>query len=271
MNPYAYRTTGLAINTLSRILKARIQVHDQERIPDGSLVFVINHFTRLETLLMPYHIFKIIDRPVWSLASDILFKGALGGFLDNVGAVSTKHPDRDRLIIKSLLTGEAAWIIFPEGRMAKSRKIVDKGRFVVASPEGMGRPHSGAASLALRTEFYRRRLIQLEADMPNEASRLLDLFKIDSLEQVKERETYIVPVNITYFPLRARENLLSELASRFIEDLPDRILVTPDGAARGPEPEARPGSHPARARSRRPRTPGSPRPAEPSPTIASGG
>jgi len=224
MNPYAYRTTGLAIKTLSRMLKARIHVHDQERIPEGALVFVINHFTRLETLLMPYHIFQMIGRPVWSLASDTLFKGALGGFLDTVGAVSTKNPDRDRLIIKSLLTGEAAWIIFPEGRMAKSRKIIDKGRFVVASTEGMLRPRSGAASLALRTEFYRRRLIHLQADMPDEASRLLDLFRIESVEQVTGRDTYIVPVNITYFPLRARENLLSEMASRFIEDLPDRIL-----------------------------------------------
>ncbi|CAB5154945.1 FIG00680866: hypothetical protein [Olavius algarvensis associated proteobacterium Delta 3] len=224
MNPYAYRTTGLAIKTLSRILKARIRVHGQEHIPDAPLIFVVNHFTRLETLLMPYHIYKIIGRPVWSLASDHLFKGALGGFLDNVGAVSTKNPDRDRLIIKSLLTGGAAWIIFPEGQMVKSRKIIEKGRFVVAASEGLRRPRSGAASMALRTEFYRRRLKHLDAEMPDEASRLLELFRIESVEQVTDRNTCIVPVNITYFPLRARENILSDMASRFIEDLPDRIL-----------------------------------------------
>jgi len=224
MNPYAYRTTGLAIKTLSRILKARIRVHGQEHIPDAPLIFVVNHFTRLDTLLMPYHIYKIIGRPVWSLASDHLFKGALGGFLDNVGAVSTKNPDRDRLIIKSLLTGGAAWIIFPEGQMVKSRKIIEKGRFVVAASEGLRRPRSGAASMALRTEFYRRRLKHLDAEMPDEASRLLELFRIESVEQVTDRNTCIVPVNITYFPLRARENILSDMASRFIEDLPDRIL-----------------------------------------------
>jgi len=224
MNPYAYRTTGLAIKTLSRILKARIRIHGRELIPEGSLIFVVNHFTRLETLLMPYHVFTIIGRPVWSLASDILFKGALGGFLEKVGAVSTKNPDRDRLIIKSLLTGEAAWIIFPEGRMAKSRKIIDKGRYVVAAPGGMGRPRSGAASLALRTEFYRRRLEYLDREIPAEAARLLDLFQIESVEQVQGRRTFIVPVNLTYFPLRARENILSEMAAHFIDDLPDRIL-----------------------------------------------
>jgi len=107
LNRFAYRTTGLFVKALSELSKANIQLHGTENIPDGSIIFVINHFTRLETFLMPYQIFKLTGTPVWSLASYELFQGAFGAYLDKVGAVSTKNPERDRLIVKTLLTGEA--------------------------------------------------------------------------------------------------------------------------------------------------------------------
>ena len=69
MNPIAYRTTGLAIRTLENLSKARVKLHGTENIPKGSLIFVINHFTRLETFLMPYYIFKQVGLPIWSLAA----------------------------------------------------------------------------------------------------------------------------------------------------------------------------------------------------------
>jgi esterase/lipase/1-acyl-sn-glycerol-3-phosphate acyltransferase len=224
MNRFAYRTTGLAIKTISNLSKANIALHGQENIPDGSIIFVINHFTRLETFLMPYQIFTVTKVPVWSLADYELFQGAFGNYLEKLGALSTKSPDRDQLIVKTLLTGEANWIIFPEGRMVKNKKIIEKGQFMVSRAGGKHPPHTGAGTLALRTEFYRQRLRRLASENPGEASYLMDSFQLESLEPVLNRKTYIVPVNLTYYPIRARENILSKLALRLVEDLPERII-----------------------------------------------
>ena len=224
MNRFAYRTTGLAIKTISNLSKANMVLHGQENIPDGSIIFVINHFTRLETFLMPYQIFTVTKVPVWSLADYELFQGAFGNYLEKLGALSTKNPDRDQLIVKTLLTGEANWIIFPEGRMVKNKKIIEKGQFMVSRAGGKHPPHTGAGTLALRTEFYRQRLRRLATEKPDEASYLMDLFQIDSLDPVLDRKTYIVPVNLTYYPIRARENILSKLALRLVDDLPERII-----------------------------------------------
>ena len=147
MNRFAYRTTGIAIKTISNLSKANIVLHGQENIPAGSIIFVINHFTRLETFLMPYQIFTVTKVPVWSLADYELFQGAFGNYLGKVGALSTKSPHRDQLIVKTLLTGEANWIIFPEGRMVKNKKIIEKGQFMVSRAGGKHPPHTGACLL----------------------------------------------------------------------------------------------------------------------------
>jgi esterase/lipase/1-acyl-sn-glycerol-3-phosphate acyltransferase len=223
MNRFAYRSTGFAINAISNLSKANITLHNVDTIPEGSIIFVINHFTRLETFLMPAQIYSITKVPVWSLADYELFRGAFGAYLEKVGAVSTKSPDRDLLIVKTLLTGEANWIIFPEGRMVKNMKIVEKGQFMISWAGGKHPPHTGAGTLAMRTEFYRQRLQHLSDEKPDEAKYLMELFQIKSLDPVLSRRTYIVPVNLTYYPIRARENILSKLAMRLVDDLPERI------------------------------------------------
>lgn len=224
MKLFAYLATGQAIRMLSGLSAVKVNLHGTENMPQGSIIFVINHFTRIETLLMPYHIHELTRVPVWSLASPALFEGPLGGFLDMIGVVSTKDPHRDLLMVKSLLTGEANWIIYPEGRMLKDKKIVERTRNMISSVGGKRPPHTGAAVLALRTEFYRQRLRRMAETNPGEAQRLLDLFQIDSLEPVLARNTWIMPVNITYYPLRARENALSILASRLVKDISPKML-----------------------------------------------
>lgn len=225
MNRFAYRTTTLALKAFSWFSKARVNIHGRENIPrDGSLLFVVNHFTRIETLLLPYWLNKLTDLPVWSLADYELFKGALGTYLDNVGAVSTRDPERDRLIVRSLLTGEAAWVIYPEGRMVKNKKIVEKGKYMISYAGGKHPPHTGAATLALRTEFYRQRLHRLLEESPQEVQRLLSEFQIEEVAPVLSRHTFIVPVNLTYYPIRAKENALTDLAGKIKDNLSDRLV-----------------------------------------------
>lgn len=223
MNYSAYLATGQIIALMESFSRIKVITHGQETIPEGSIIFVVNHFTRIETLLLPYHIYTHTHVPVWSLADHSLFEGTLSSFLARLGAISTRNPDRDRLIVKSLLTGEANWIIFPEGRMVKDKEQVSGPSFFGLHRGGHRTAHSGAATLALRTEFYRKRLQHLLAENPAEAERLVNLFHIEDLAPVLTRKTWIVPINLTYYPLRARENVLSTLANRFADNISDRF------------------------------------------------
>lgn len=228
MNRYAYRTAGYAVGAISSLTKANFRIHGEKNIPKGALIFAINHFTRIETIFLPYFLNRMTGKTIWSLADYSLFKGGFGRILEKLGALSSKNPDRDTLIVKTLLTGEAAWIIFPEGRMVKNKKIYDaKGkkdaRFMILSEEGIHPPHTGAATIGLRTEFYRGRLRRMSDENPDEAARLMRLFEIENMDPVMNTETFIVPVNITYNPMRGRENAVNRIAELLLGEMPDRI------------------------------------------------
>lgn len=224
MNKPAYLTTNYAIKALTNLLKADVIIHGQDNIPDGPTIFVINHFTRMETLLIPYYIYNLTEVPALSLASETLFKGGLKTYFDLVGVVSTKDPDRDKIIIRGLLTGSENWIIFPEGRMVKTKKIMGKEGFVIRHAGGKHKPHTGAASLALRTEFFRRHLLQQEKIDPGRVTPFLNHFEIDSINSIKDKNVSIVPVNLTYYPIRAKENIATQFASRLMRDVPARMM-----------------------------------------------
>ncbi len=223
MNFLAYRTTGLALKILTAFSKARITLHNEKDLPSGGSIFVINHFTRLETLLLPYHISKLLDKPVWSLASPELFGGLMGRYLEQVGAVSIGDPERDKLIIKSLVGEGAAWIVFPEGRMVKNCKVVDRGSFMITSESGKHPPRTGAAALAWRAEILRRRLTALKDSEAESFSALASAFDILPEASITE-SINIVPVNVSYYPLRFTDTILSRLSTVLEDKLSSRLL-----------------------------------------------
>jgi esterase/lipase/1-acyl-sn-glycerol-3-phosphate acyltransferase len=224
MNRSAYFTTGLAIKLLSHLTNASIVVHGKENIPTGPTIFVVNHFTRVETFLLPSYIYNLTGKPALSLAASSLFQGNLEKFLHLVGAVSTTDPKRDELIVKSLLTGEANWVIFPEGNMVKTKKIMERGKFMIASSSGMHEPHTGAAALALRAELFRLLLMKTAKQSPAKLPKMLDALGLQSIADIQREQVTIQPVNLTYYPIRAAENIASNIASKLVKDISESMV-----------------------------------------------
>ena len=212
----------VTLDKLIKTTKTDIRLHGVENVPAQPVLYVINHFTRMETILMPYVIKKNIKRYPISLAHHSFFSGELGNFMNKVGAVSTTDPNRDKIFINALLTDSYPVIIFPEGQIIKDKKIIKKGKYLVYNAGIRRPPHSGAAQIALRTVFVREKLRKFRAGGDSSSvDRMAAHFGFDSAETNKiiSKETYIVPVNITYYPVRAQENVLSKLAGRFVKNI----------------------------------------------------
>ncbi len=228
MNKFVFELSGYTMKTFSGFSKANIKIFGKENIPEGSIIFTANHFTRIETIFLPYHIHNITHKKVFSLATAELFDiPVLKGLLNNLGATSTKDPNRDKLMLKTLLSGDAHWIIFPEGMMVKNKKLIKQDQFTLTEEGTAKRPHTGAAALALRCEFYRERLKRLKKMGEPEFERLLASFEIDhinSIDNILSRETVIIPVNITYYPANPRENILSRIASIVMKQPSKRVM-----------------------------------------------
>jgi len=225
MNRFAFELSSYTLKTFSGFAKSNIKIAGQENIPEGSVIFTANHFTRIETIFLPYHLHHITGKQIWSLAAAELFEiPVLKGFLTNLGGVSTKDPKRDELIVKTLLSCDVQWIIFPEGMMVKNKKLIKKGRFALMDDISIKRPHTGAAVLALRCEFFRERLRRLGRMEEPEFERLCRSLEIKDIDCVLSSETFIVPVNITYYPARPRENILSRLGQILMKEPSERIM-----------------------------------------------
>ncbi|MCC6794470.1 MAG: alpha/beta fold hydrolase [Candidatus Hydrogenedentes bacterium] len=228
MGAIALKSTKWALDIATKLIKANIRVHNIDQIKDDmAIVYVVNHFTRLETVLLPYILHKYTGKEIWSLAAAELFTGKIGEYLLSMGNVSTQNPDRDKIIVNSLLTGEHPWIIFPEGGMIKDKKVVDQtGAFKVYSIKGRRPPHTGAAVLALRAEYFRQRLecFKDRADKQQAIQPILTRLGLQTIDQALTKRTFVVPVNITYFPIRARENMMLRLARAFAKDLSKRAI-----------------------------------------------
>ncbi len=224
MSSKTFRYAAIALRILEKLLGSNFTVSGLEKLPQKPVMFVANHFTRAETFFVPYLIYKYTGRQIRCLADSGLYHGALGRFLESVGTISTKHKNRDNVIIKDLVTGDYDWMIYPEGSMLKSKEIKEDSGFVNYTPNRIGPVRTGSAVLALKSQIYRTDII--EAFEAGDLETLKDFetnFDITYQNNFKDLSTQIVPLNITYYPLRPGKNKIQQLAARLVKRIPKQV------------------------------------------------
>jgi esterase/lipase/1-acyl-sn-glycerol-3-phosphate acyltransferase len=224
MGQKTYQVTGFAITALRKMLGVRLRVSGTENLVARPTLFVANHFTRVETFLIPYVIFMHARRQVGSLGTPVVFKGLFGRYFEALGGMSTRHPRRNRTIVRELMTGEQDWIIYPEGGLIKNKKTIHRGRLRLTHPERHGPPHTGAAVLALKAEASKRRY--LEACAEGDKRRIeyyQESLGLTSPDEVNRDGIVMVPVTLSFYPMRPSRNLVNRLAKFIVHDLDPRI------------------------------------------------
>ena len=217
---HSFRISGLLISALKKFTRSSVSVEGLENLRANPTLFVVNHFTRMETGILPHVLYQFNGQMVHSLADSTLFVGKLGQFLASVGAYPLNTEGRDEKIISELMRGTYNWVIFPEGSMVKNKKIVDKGRLQMHLPDAIRGPHTGAATLALKTflmkQEYKRAIADNNIDVINYYQ---DTYNLHGPGDLAPLDLCIVPVNITYYPLRPGKNLLSTAVQLLVKDL----------------------------------------------------
>ena len=227
MIDFVYSSSSFMLKVIDTILRTNIHVHGEEHLKTKApTLFVANHFTRFETLIMPYVINERCDRKIRSLADKSLFIGLLGTYLKHSGALSTADPYRNDIIIGDLMCGRNNWIIYPEGFMVKNKKVTMEEEFVIDVPRHHGPVFSGAALMAIESEKQKRVLKRARKD--EDEAKLASLrakYFLGSDEGCAYQNSRVIPVNITYYPLRPGHNALMNMVGILAgKDAPKQTL-----------------------------------------------
>jgi esterase/lipase len=220
-----YERSVRVFKVLEKILKVNIKLHQSgDQINDGE-IFLFNHFARFETFIPQYLIYTKTGALSRSVAANEFFANgdAFATYLLNAGAVPRNLPDLLPFLAAEILRGRKV-IVFPEGGMIKDRQVLDhRGQYNIYSRSTHTRRkhHTGPAVLGLALDVFKQAVLAIHRQ--GNASRLeewankLRLGSVEELLIAARRTTAIVPANITFYPMRVRDNLLrkgAELLSR---------------------------------------------------------
>ena len=66
------RSIMLALDVIFKASGSDVRMHGVQNVPDQPVLYVVNHFTRMETIIMPYVIKKHLQKYPISLADSFL-------------------------------------------------------------------------------------------------------------------------------------------------------------------------------------------------------
>ncbi|RMF88477.1 MAG: alpha/beta fold hydrolase [Nitrospirae bacterium] len=231
INLRTYQWVGRLMDLLLKVAPLNLRVHNLRDQAERGDIFLFNHFSRFETFIPQYILYRhagVIGRSL--AAPEFVGPDAFGAFLRSLGAIPTDMPGIIDFMGDEILAGRKM-VIFPEGSMIKDKKVVDRrGRLQVYSRDhGVRRPpHTGSAVTALKAQY---RLEYLRRAFAEGNTRLVDHLLAEWPEEDAEqlqarlaRPIAIVPANITFFPLRITDNVLQAVAERLGKVQSRRLL-----------------------------------------------
>lgn len=228
----AYEWCVKAFSAIEKSLGVNIMSHNDHGQFENGKIFVFNHFARFETIIPQYLIHQQTGVKCRCVAAGELFRAneSFANFLYGVGALPHDHPGLMPFLAAEIFRGRKI-IVFPEGGMIKDRKVIDeKGEYNIYSPTANKRRkhHTGAAVIALTTELFKQRILSVhKAGGTERLTRWVDalgLKDIDSMLEIAREPTLIVPANITFYPIRASDNILTKMADLAGADLKPKFF-----------------------------------------------
>ena len=222
-NDLLININGYVLSLLEKILNANIEIVGIENLPKNNpKLFVANHFTRAEAMLVPYTLYNITNKKVGVIADDSLFKSFVGTFLENLGAMKKNSLNRNEHIIGDLITSCKDWMIFPEGIMVKEKDIskIDNNDYCVKINGACQRVYTGSAVFALTSQYFRQKYFDKTLENYDEFSKK---YFIGDCKDINQNETMIIPINISYSNLRTGKNFLVDMVSKLFEPMEENF------------------------------------------------
>jgi esterase/lipase len=213
-------------SAVKSLLSVKFQLYADTQVLQGD-IFLLNHFSRFETFIPQFLIFEKTGAYSCAIASGEFFREdtVLSNYLQQVGVFPHDHPRLFAMLAGQILRGRKI-IVFPEGGMVKDRRVIDKhGEYSVYSriTGNRRKHHTGPAVLgqgveALKTAI-RYAFQQKQVERLQHWQALLQFDSLDELMASALKPTLIVPANITFYPIRASENLLFKSVELFTDSL----------------------------------------------------
>lgn len=218
--------TKEVLDAVLKLIKARVRVHHCTQFdPNISVIYAANHFTSLETVLLPCLLYKNLHAEPFIMASKALFRGETEPHLLAETDASFLSLERDVAIVRSLLLGKNPWLLFPEKRLEHENRDDSAGILAVGRGGGNGRSLLNEFILSsLHAAFYRILLHRYrETGDTEKIHRILERYALNELQEIT-RGTAIIPVNITYYPIHVRETLANKILKASSNESPERML-----------------------------------------------